>query len=395
MDPQIAPINTDGVANPPQFSPLEGKVREVFFSNLCASVKSVDKSPPNNHLNLGIGMKGMSVRGAFLLLLIVLGYAAFPPPAHAMHITEGILPMRWAAFWYLLAIPAVAMGLRIYRHESERSPRFRPLAGLVGAAVFVISCMPIPVPFTGTCSHPVGTGLAAILVGPWLTVAISSIALLLQALFLAHGGLTTLGGNIVSMGIVGAFTGYAIFRVMRWTGASLFVSAFLAGMLSDWATYATTSAELAFALHGDGPVLSLFLAILTAFVPSQLPLGIMEGFVTAYALRFLSERWADFPFGRVARNERSKVMPIAFAAFLAVAGLSTRASAGGYVGVDEAVVEKFAAENGRKPAPPLLNAEGDLGLFLFLVAGAAGGFACGYFYRSLSIKKEEKAGTDV
>ena len=334
-------------------------------------------------------------RKCIFFFSFIVACAVFPPPAHAMHIAEGILPMRWATFWYLFALPVVAMGLRAYRRESERSPRFRPLAGLVGAAVFVISCMPIPVPFTGTSSHPVGTGLAAILVGPWLTVAISSIALLLQALFLAHGGLTTLGGNIVSMGIVGAFTGYGVFRALRWAGASLFASAFLAGMLSDWATYAATSAELALALHGDGSAFSLFLAVLTAFVPTQLPLGIMEGFVSAYALRFLSERWADFPFARESRNERSKILPVALAAFLGVAGFAAAASAGQYVGVDEAVVEKFAAENGRKPSPPLVNAAGDLGLFLFLVAGAAGGFACGYFYRSLSIKKEEKEGTDV
>lgn len=330
------------------------------------------------------------MKAAIFLFILVLACAVFPPPAHAMHIAEGILPMQWAALWYLFALPAVAMGLRAYRRESERSSRFRPLAGLMGAAVFVISCMPIPVPFTGTCSHPVGTGLAAILVGPWLTVAISSIALLLQALFLAHGGLTTLGGNIVSMGIVGGFTGYGIFRAMRWAGAPLFVSAFLAGMLSDWATYATTSAELALALHGDGSAFSLFLAVLTAFVPTQLPLGIMEGFVTAHALRFLSERLVDFPFARETRKGQSKVVPVVLAALLAFGGLSTRASAGGFVGVDEAVVEKFAAENGRKPSPPLVNVEGDLGLFLFLIAGAAGGFACGYFYRSLSIKKGAK-----
>ncbi|MBI5637181.1 MAG: energy-coupling factor ABC transporter permease [Nitrospinae bacterium] len=340
-------------------------------------------------------MKGITMKAVISLFTFVLACAAFPPPAHAMHIADGILPMQWAALWYLLAIPAVAMGLRTYRRESERSPRFRPLAGLVGAAVFVISCMPIPVPFTGTCSHPTGTGLAAILLGPWLTAAISSIALLLQALFLAHGGLTTLGGNIVSMGIAGAFSGYAVFRAARWAGLSLFASAFLAGVISDWATYATTSAELALALHGDGSVSSLFLAILTAFVPTQLPLGIMEGFVTAYALRFLSERWVDFPFARDARKERSKAVPIVLAVFLALAALSTAASAGGYVGVDEAVVEKVAAENGRKASPPLVDVEGDMGLFLFLIAGAAGGFACGYFYRSLSIKKEEKALTDV
>jgi cobalt/nickel transport system permease protein len=240
----------------------------------------------------------------FVIIAIAYGCLAFPPPACAMHIADGILPVSWAAFWYLLAVPVVAMGLRAYRIKSERSPLFRPLAGFVGAAVFVISCMPIPVPYTGTTSHPCGTGLAAILLGPWLTAAISSVTLLLQALFLAHGGLTTLGANVFSMGIAGAFSGYAVFRVARWAGLSLFVSAFLAGLISDWATYATTAAMMALALHGDGSVVSLFLAIVTAFVPTQVPLGIMEGFVTAFAMRFLAERRADLPFAVSALGEK-------------------------------------------------------------------------------------------
>lgn len=73
-----------------------------------------------------------------------------------------------------------------------------------------------------------------------------------------------------------------------------------------------------------------------------------------------------------------------FAVSLTVALFGDPVSAADYVGVDEAVVEKFAANAGRRPTPPLLNADnGDLGLFLFLTAGAIGGFVCGYCFRSL------------
>jgi cobalt/nickel transport system permease protein len=244
------------------------------------------------------------MKNIFVIIVIAYGCLAFPPAACAMHIADGILPVSWAAFWYLLAVPVLAMGLKAYRIKSERSPIFRPLAGFVGAAVFVISCMPIPVPFTGTTSHPCGTGLAALLLGPWLTAAISSVTLLLQALFLAHGGVTTLGANIMSMGVAGAFSGYAVFRMARWAGLSLFVSAFLTGLISDWATYAATSAIMAMALHGDGSAYSVFIAVITAFAPTQVPLGIMEGLVTAFAMRFLAERRADLPFDALARIEK-------------------------------------------------------------------------------------------
>ena len=53
-------------------------------------------------------------------------------------------------------------------------------------------------------------------------------------------------------------------------------------------------------------------------------------------------------------------------------------------GVDETVVERFAKEAGRPPREPYINTDqGDLLLFLFLLAGAVGGFVAGYTFRSL------------
>lgn len=53
-------------------------------------------------------------------------------------------------------------------------------------------------------------------------------------------------------------------------------------------------------------------------------------------------------------------------------------------GVDDAVVKKFAEDAGRPAREPFLNfGEGDVQLFLFLIAGAVGGFVAGYYYRDL------------
>ncbi len=53
-------------------------------------------------------------------------------------------------------------------------------------------------------------------------------------------------------------------------------------------------------------------------------------------------------------------------------------------GVDESVVEKFASERGREAHSPLINTDqGDLLLFVFLLAGTFGGFAAGYSWRML------------
>ena len=53
-------------------------------------------------------------------------------------------------------------------------------------------------------------------------------------------------------------------------------------------------------------------------------------------------------------------------------------------GVDETVVEKFAEQAGRPAQEPWINTDqGDMLLFVFLLAGAVGGFAMGYYFRAL------------
>ncbi|MBI5185685.1 MAG: energy-coupling factor ABC transporter permease [Nitrospinae bacterium] len=224
------------------------------------------------------------------LFLIPIIPAFFPTDAHAMHIGEGILPMSWAIAWTLLALPFLYAGVRKVREREKKDFQFKPLLGLLCAAVFAVSCMPVPVPIAGTCSHPCGVAIAAIILGPVLSVFITSIALFIQAVFLAHGGLTTWGGNIVSMGIVGSFTAWMAYAGLRRLGAGILGAAFVSGLLSDWTTYAATSLELALALQGDRPVLDLFTAISLAFVPTQLPLGLLEGFVTMGMVSFLLKR---------------------------------------------------------------------------------------------------------
>ena len=55
-----------------------------------------------------------------------------------------------------------------------------------------------------------------------------------------------------------------------------------------------------------------------------------------------------------------------------------------WLGVDESVVEKFAAASGHPPRPPFINTDqGDLLLFCFLLAGTIGGFTAGYYFRTL------------
>jgi len=231
--------------------------------------------------------------GVLTLLLTACCLLLTAGEARAMHIAEGILPFNWAALWFAVSIPFVAYGLRRLKILSRTDLSVKPLVGLLAAIVFVISCMPIPVPTAGTCSHPGGTAIPAILVGPSISVLVAAVALLIQALFLAHGGLTTLGADIASMGVMGAFTGFAVFKLLRRFHVNLSLSAFFAGMLSDWAIYLATSVELAAGIRGDAAFIPLFTKIVIAFVPTQLPLGILEGVMTAGMVSLLARRRVD------------------------------------------------------------------------------------------------------
>lgn len=55
-------------------------------------------------------------------------------------------------------------------------------------------------------------------------------------------------------------------------------------------------------------------------------------------------------------------------------------------GVDETVVGKYAKELGREARDPYINTDqGDLLLFLFALAGTAGGFVMGYYWHKVFV----------
>jgi cobalt/nickel transport system permease protein len=233
------------------------------------------------------------MRNKLLIPIATLGLLAlWPSPAQAMHIAGGMLGPAWAATWLIVAAPFWAWGLYTVKRRSRADSKYLPTVALVGSAIFVISCMPIPLPW-GTCSHPCGVALGVILIGPAATIIVATIALLLQAAFLAHGGFDTLGANVVSMGIVGTLSAWAVYRGLLSLRAPVLVAVFTAALISDWATYAATAAELSAALCHAGSFGSMFLTILCVFIPTQVPLGVLEGVLTAGAHRFVAARRPD------------------------------------------------------------------------------------------------------
>jgi cobalt/nickel transport system permease protein len=206
-----------------------------------------------------------------------------------MHIMEGYLPVSHCIGWGLASAPFVALGARRITRVMREHPEVKLLLAASGAYVFILSALKMP-SVTGSCSHPTGTGLAASLFGPTITTVLSAIVLLFQALLLAHGGLTTLGANIFSMGIVGPFVAYGLYHGIKALGLSAAVAIFFAATLGDLSTYIVTSFQLAFAFPDPASgIVGAAMKFLGVFAITQVPLAISEGFLTVVVLNLLNK----------------------------------------------------------------------------------------------------------
>lgn len=203
------------------------------------------------------------------------------PVANAMHIMEGYLPVGYCIAWGVVCVPFLVSGFFSIKKTLKEHKKVISILAIAGAFVFVLSSLKIP-SVTGSCSHMTGTGLAAILFGPSAVSILGIIVLIFQAILLAHGGLTTLGANTFSMAIAGPFVSFGIYKLCEKLKVNKVVSIFLAAFAGDLFTYCVTSVELALAYPSEvGGVAASAVKFLGVFAPTQVPLAIIEGLLTA------------------------------------------------------------------------------------------------------------------
>jgi len=206
-----------------------------------------------------------------------------------MHIMEGFLPWQWCIVWWLVALPFLIMGILELRAMMKKDREYLPLLGVCGAFIFILSALKLP-SVTGSCSHPTGTGLSTMCFGVFITSIIGAIVLLFQALVLAHGGLSVLGANMVSMAIGGPIAGYAIYRLLKNTSVNIYITVFIVAAVADIVTYIITSLELALAFPAQtGGIIASFTAFFVIFAITQIPLAIVEGCVLALVFKYVIE----------------------------------------------------------------------------------------------------------
>ncbi|MDR0828073.1 MAG: cobalt transporter CbiM [Desulfovibrio sp.] len=194
-----------------------------------------------------------------------------------MHISEGALSIPVLAGGAVLAAPALAVSLR-------RLPPDRLMsAGILGAAFFAASLLHIPL---GPGSvHLILNGLLGAVLGVAVFPAISA-ALVLQALLLQFGGLTTLGVNICIMGYPALICGYLARPYFQAANSKRACAAFVCG--AGGVCLSALLAALALALSGEAffaPALSILLY--------HIPIMFLEGFLTMLIVAYLARTMPD------------------------------------------------------------------------------------------------------
>jgi len=197
-----------------------------------------------------------------------------------MHIVEGFLPVRHAIGWTVAALPFVAVSARAVGRRVNAEPAQRMRLAASGAFVLLLSSLKLP-SLAGSSAHPTGTGLGSVLVGQACMPVMAGLVLLFQAVVLAHGGLTTWGANVFSLGVVGPWVAIGTFRLAERVGASPPLAVGVAAACADLATYACTAMQLAWAFPGATGVTDAFVRFALVFGVTQLPLAALEGVFSA------------------------------------------------------------------------------------------------------------------
>ncbi|MCL7411007.1 MAG: cobalt transporter CbiM [Methanosarcinaceae archaeon] len=203
-----------------------------------------------------------------------------------MHIPDAFIPLDQAIVYWIIVIPFIALSIRWARQEMDDMKI--PLLAALAAGIFAIQAMNIPVGM-GTSGHMVGAVLAAIILGsPWAGVLLLTLVLFVQALGFADGGVTTLGANILNMGLISGFVGYYTFIGLKKIKLSMPIAAFGGAWLGLFISSIACLLEMT--LAGTFPLVPGLIAMGTYHAI----IGVIgEGAITAVAVSAIAQARPD------------------------------------------------------------------------------------------------------
>ena len=191
-----------------------------------------------------------------------------------MHLSDGLIPLWQAAIYWILtiAIPALYM----YKlSKTEETEKVMVNTAVLAAVTIAASSISIPSPF-GVPIHLFIIPLVVILLGPLSGSMIAFLCFIVQYFILGMGGITSLGANVVTMGIVMSFSTYYFYKFTAELDErlSIFSGTFMGIIMA-------TIAQIAIMLAAGVATLEVLMATL---VPFYLFVGVVEGVINIFII---------------------------------------------------------------------------------------------------------------
>ncbi len=203
-----------------------------------------------------------------------------------MHIPDGILNPYACIAMYIVAFGFLAWA---WHGIKKNHPRYIiPLIGVVSSLLLVIQLVEFPVAGGGSTWHFLGGTAISMILGPFACIISMTITLVIQALALGDGGITTFGANLFNMAVIGALSFFIVkaFLSRGFTTKRLAIGMFVASLISNVCTALAVGIEI-----GLFPMVGT-LGGLFVTVPSMLfwyvPTGIIEGVIASSLIVSLS-----------------------------------------------------------------------------------------------------------
>lgn len=200
-----------------------------------------------------------------------------------MHMADALLSPAVGGTMWVAAGGAIAWCSRRLTRDLE--DRVLPLMGVLGAFVFTAQMINFAIPGAGSSGHLGGGLLLAILLGPCPAFLTMASILAVQALLFADGGILAFGCNLFNLGFLPCFVGYPIFRRLVGEASTprLAIAAVAAATVTAQLGALAVALETAFSGISELP----FRPFATLMLSIHLPIGIVEGMVTALIAGFL------------------------------------------------------------------------------------------------------------
>ena len=205
-----------------------------------------------------------------------------------MHIPDGFLSNGINAATFVFSAGACVYGVkRVNQNFGEREV---PLMGVTAAFIFAAQMLNFPVA-GGTSGHFLGAVFSSVLLGPWASLIIMTIVLIVQCLGFADGGLTALGSNIFNMGVIGALGGYVIFSLLYTLFRKSRKGFFIALAVSSWFSIVmgASAAAIELAMSGTSPLK----ITLPAMAGVHAVIGMGEAIITTAAVSLILKTRPD------------------------------------------------------------------------------------------------------